>query len=120
MILIEPFQIWIILNQIEGTYLSITTSYLYNLDSRNALKNVLTAISNTLLTVGYVQGLNYIVGILLRNFSEEESFWTLLYMMEKLELKNLFGNNFKMVNVLNYQLHYFTEYYFPEITAYLV
>ena len=80
----------------------------------------MTAIANTVPVVGYIQGMNSIVGILLHTFSEEESFWTLLYIMEKLELKNLLGNNFKMVNVLNFQLHYFTEHYFPEITAYLV
>ncbi len=49
---------------------------------RDVLKNVLFAYARRNPTVGYCQGLNFIVAHLLRHLSEEEAFWTLCYLIE--------------------------------------
>lgn len=47
------------------------------------LKNVLTAYVRRNPTLGYCQGLNYIVGHLLRYMGEEEAFWMLCTIIEQ-------------------------------------
>ena len=48
------------------------------------LHNVLVAYSNYDTQIGYVQGINYIVGMLLMHIQDEEkAFWCLLYIMNR-------------------------------------
>jgi len=67
-----------------------------------------------------MQGLNSIVGTFLLNLKEEESFWIILYFMEKLGYKDLFKDDFNKINLLNYQLELYLDHYMPEISEYFV
>ena len=52
---------------------------------------MLEAIAYTLPDVGYCQGMNFIVSVLLTVLdSEEDSFWVFLYFLEQREMKPLF------------------------------
>jgi len=70
--------------------------------------------------VGYIQGLNSIAGVFLFHLKEEESFWMIIYMLEKLKLKDIFKDDFYKVHMLNYQLQVFVQYYLPEIANFFV
>jgi hypothetical protein len=54
------------------------------------LNNILLALSNSVPEVGYIQGLNSIVAIfLMKRIKEENIYWILKYMLNKLNLKIL-------------------------------
>lgn len=88
-------------------------------EGRSSLLRVLVALSNTVKDVGYIQGLNSIAGVALTCLKEEETFWMLLYMMEKLNVKDILNESFTRINILNYQLQTFLDNYLPELAAYL-
>jgi hypothetical protein len=66
-------------------------------DLLDPLKNVLTAYSWRNPTVGYCQGMNFIVGRLLRFMNEEEAFWTLTMLLESILPIDYYSN---MIGVL--------------------
>ena len=70
--------------------------------------------------MGYMQGINSIGGIFLFYLKEEESFWMLLYFMEKMKFKEFFREDFTTVNKLIYQLELYLDHYIPDLAAYLV
>jgi len=76
---------------------------------------VLVAVANTVREVGYIQGLNLIAGVFLLSLKEEESFWMMIYLLEKLEFKEVLQSNFERVSILNYQLEIYVKNYFPSI-----
>ena len=88
--------------------------------SKDSLLKVLVAISNTVKEVGYIQGLNSIAGVFLFYLKEEESFWIMLYLMERLKTKNIFQSDFEQVSLLNYQLEAYIGYYLPALSEYFV
>lgn len=61
------------------------------------LRNVLSTYVKRNPTVGYCQGMNFIVGRLLRYMNEEESFWTLAMIIETILPPDYYCN---MVGVL--------------------
>jgi len=81
---------------------------------------VLVAVSNSIKDVGYIQGLNSIVGVFLFYLKEEQSFWATLFMMEKLKVKDLLKEDFQTIYVLNYQFEVFFENYLPKLNDHLV
>ena len=81
---------------------------------------VLIAVSNTIKDMGYIQGLNSVAGVFLFHLKEEESFWMMMYFLEKLTFKEVLKEDFKQVHMLNYQLQMFLNNYLPEVSAYLV
>ena len=81
---------------------------------------VLVAIANTVQEVGYIQGLNSIAGVFLFYLKEEESFWMMLYLLEKIRTKDIFKSDFERVSILNYQLEMFVNNYLPEISQHFV
>jgi len=81
---------------------------------------VLVAVANTVQEVGYIQGLNLIAGVFLFSLKEEESFWMMVYLLEKLEFKDVLRSNFERVGLLNYQLEIYLKNYFPSIANRLV
>lgn len=71
----------------------------------NKLFNVLKAYSNYDNEVGYVQGLNYIVGLLLLYVQdEEEVFWCLYTLMYKMGWRWIYTENFPKLKALCIQL----------------
>ena len=62
-----------------------------------SLKNVLYTYVKRNPTVGYCQGMNFIVGRLLQYMNEEETFWTLAMIIETILPMDYFSN---MVGVL--------------------
>jgi len=70
--------------------------------------------------VGYIQGLNSVAGVFLYYLKEEESFWMMLYLMERLKTKEIFKSDFEKVSLLNYQLECFISYYLPSLAQHFV
>lgn len=68
-------------------------------DNSTSLRNVLTAYANFNPTIGYCQGMTFLVGILLMHTDEESSFWILVQMMKKLQLVTFYQNDDKVANV---------------------
>ncbi len=63
----------------------------------NPLRNVLVAYTKRNPTVGYCQGMNFIVGRLLRFLDEDEAFWVLTMLLETILPLDYYAN---MVGVL--------------------
>lgn len=85
------------------------------------LTNVLVASSNSLPNIGYVQGLNSIVSILLsQGLTEQQSYWMLLYLLKKCKINDLLSEGFPKVQILNYQLEIYMRNYLPDVIDYLV
>jgi hypothetical protein len=80
-----------------------------------ALRNVLQAYSVKNPRIGYCQGMNFLVGVLLLNMKEESAFWTLDMLMRDYYMEGFFGE--KIIN-LNRALNQFAlliEAMLPEI-----
>lgn len=71
--------------------------------------------------VGYVRGMNEIVGALIATdtFKENEIYWITLYLFRQLKLKELFSDGFPRLNILIFQLRIFMQNYTSEILGYL-
>ncbi len=66
--------------------------------------------------IGYCQGMNFIAGALICLLnSEEKAFLTILDMLNKYELNNLFIKHMPDYQVRSYQLNFFVQKYVPEI-----
>jgi len=87
-------------------------------EGKASLLRVLVATSNTVKDMGYIQGLNSIAGTFLLYLKDEETFWILMYFMEKLRFKDLLNDTFDTINELNYQLKAYLHYYLPDILKY--
>jgi len=57
---------------------------------QKALENVLITYSKYDRQVGYVQGMNFIVGVLLYHSSEEIAFWLFVSLMEDYEMREIY------------------------------
>jgi hypothetical protein len=66
---------------------------------RQKMQRILTAYSWRNPHVSYCQSLNYIVGILLMHFTEEQSFWMLVSILEELLPANFYNPQLKGVRV---------------------
>ena len=61
-----------------------------NGDGLQSLKRVLLAYSKYDKNIGYVQGMNFIVGCLLYHCSEEIAFWIFVTLIENFEMRDIF------------------------------
>ncbi|KAL4508330.1 hypothetical protein ABPG72_003634 [Tetrahymena utriculariae] len=87
---------------------------------KEKLKKILRAISHNSKDVGYVQGLNQIVGTLIPlNLKENEIYWIVLYFLKKLKLKEMYKEGFPRLKILTFQLEIFMQNYLPELLQYL-
>lgn len=77
--------------------------------------------SHNMKDVGYVRGMNEIVGALIASdtFKENEIYWITLYLFRQLKLKELFSDGFPRLNILIFQLRIFMQNYTSEILAFL-
>lgn len=87
---------------------------------RLTLYRVLIAISNAEPEVGYIQGLNLVIGTLLLSLKEEDAFWMALYLLRKRELRKVFIPPFLKPELWTYQLEVFMRSYMPDIFDNLV
>lgn len=85
-----------------------------------ALYRVLIAISNSELDVGYVQGLNSVVGTLLLYLKEEDAYWMTIYFLRKKKLNQLFSPPFLKNALWNYQLDILVQNYLPDVHEHIV
>ena len=72
----------------------------YFQDEKNlqSLKNILLAYSRRNISIGYMQGFNFIVGKILKNIeNEEESFWIFVEIIEKYLPLNFYIESFGIV-----------------------
>ena len=84
------------------------------------LYRVLTAISNAEPEVGYIQGLNLIIGTSLLYLKEEDAFWMGLYLLRKRDLRRVFIPPFLKPELWTYQLEVFMRSYLPDIFDFFV
>ncbi len=67
-------------------------------ENLNSLKNILLAYSRRNISIGYMQGFNFIVGKILKNVkNEEESFWIFVEIIEKYLPLNFYIESFGIV-----------------------
>jgi len=84
-----------------------------------SLLRVLVAVSNSIKELGYMQGLNYVAGVFSYYLKEEQAFWATLYLLEKLNAKDLLKENFETIHLLNYQFEVCLNNYLPSISNHL-
>lgn len=66
------------------------------------------ALSSSIKEVGYIQGLNTIVSVFLRNnLDEQEVFWITFYFLKKMKVNELMTDGLPKLLVLNYQFSIF-------------
>lgn len=86
----------------------------------NKLFNVLKAYANYDNEVGYVQGMNYIVGLLLfYNPDEEQVFWCLHQLMQKRDWRSVYTHDFPKLKTMTAILEERLEYDQPEVLEHL-
>ncbi|CAG9332301.1 unnamed protein product [Blepharisma stoltei] len=100
----EALYIEILSNSIESEYSeqierdidrSFPDLYYFTLgEGKIALKRVLSSFSRFLPNIGYVQGMNYLVGTLLWHASEADTFWLLVNLMQNYKLYENYIENF--------------------------
>jgi len=118
---IELFQI-LIFSKIQKS----KTQYFYsnakiNFFSKKNLHNVLRAISNSCFEIGYTQGINSWVGVLLLNgLKAHESFWLIIFLLNKMDLRLFVSPGFPKINVLNYQLEIYMKIHMKDLINRLV
>jgi hypothetical protein len=79
-------------NQI-GKDITRTLSPLLDREGQNQLSRVLSAFSKYDQSIGYVQGMNFIVAALLQHCSEEVAFWLFVSLIEDYEMRDIYLPN---------------------------
>ena len=85
--------------------------------------NVLRAISEDNKKVGYTQGMNFLVALMLiTHGKEEDAFWLLRFILNEplYSYRDVIGGTMSKLKVLFYQLYRLIEKYFPSIYTQLV
>lgn len=86
----------------------------------NKLYNVLKAYANYDNEVGYVQGINYLVGLFLFYIPDEEKvFWCLLQLMQKRNWREVYTQNFPKMKELTGFLEHQMDQEYPEVLEHL-
>ncbi|KAI8364612.1 rab-GTPase-TBC domain-containing protein [Blakeslea trispora] len=82
---------------------------------QNSLKHILEAYSLYDTEVGYCQGLAFLVGPLLMNMPEEQSFCVFVRLMETYEMRTMFTLNMEGLQVRLYQFHSLLKEILPDV-----
>jgi hypothetical protein len=86
----------------------------------NKLFNVCKAYANFDKEVSYVQGLNYIVALLLIYIQDEETvFWCLVYLMNHRSWRNVYTSNFPKLRSMCRVLEERLSHEFPKVLRHL-
>lgn len=84
------------------------------------MSNILLGIANKYSKIGYVQGMNFIAGLLLLKTNDPFlSFLLFDNLLGKLSMDKLFITNFPLLNILNFQTEIFLQNLLPDIYYYL-
>eukprot|EP00762_Andalucia_godoyi_P007237 ANDGO_08079.mRNA.1 Ecotropic viral integration site 5 ortholog len=86
---------------------------------QQALYNVLIALASHNPEVGYCQGMGFVTAMALSYLSEEDAFWLMMCLMEKLSLDGLFAPGFPRLRSSFYVLESLLEQHYPKIGAHL-
>jgi Rab-GTPase-TBC domain len=71
-------------------------------------------------SVGYCQGMNFVVGILLNVYADEEkAFWACLGLFKKCKLNGLYRAGLPSLHIMNYQLQRLLESIIPKLYKHL-
>jgi len=82
---------------------------------------ILIALANGVPSIGYVQGLNSLVGLFLSTeLSDENIYWLIKYILIRKKYDEIFKEGFPRVQVLTYQLEIYMRNYLPDVIDYLV
>ncbi|CAO3594734.1 unnamed protein product [Absidia cylindrospora] len=88
-------------------------------DGQKSMERVLTAYSLYDSLVGYCQGLAFLVGPLLMNMSEQESFCVFVRIMETYEMRTMFTLNMEGLQLRLYQFSSLLAQILPELSDHL-
>lgn len=92
-----------------------------DLEMEQRLYNVLVALAYVKPSIGYCQGLNFIAGALLKVLgSEASTFWTLLGMMRRFDLENMFVPGVPDLQLREYQFNYYIRYFHADLYAHFI
>ena len=90
--------------------------YFINGEGKKELKRVLETMCTVKGSVGYCQGMNFIVGAMIYLLKNEISgFYMFNCMLNSYELKNLFAYNTPDYQIRVFQLNYYVKKYLPEV-----
>lgn len=84
--------------------------------TKSALHNVLTAFSMHQPDIGYVQGLNYIVSLLLFHYNEQDTFWMLCALIRKFHLDSYYHDDMESIQKSSGKLGQSIEHRFPKLS----
>ncbi|KAG4306553.1 hypothetical protein PORY_000541 [Pneumocystis oryctolagi] len=87
-------------------------------DGQKKLQSVLRAFSLYDAEVGYCQGLGFIVGPLLMNMSEYETFCVLVRLMECYDMRTMFTVNLSGLHLRLFQFEHFLSLRLPSVATY--
>ena len=85
---------------------------------QKALYKVSKAYSNYDEEIGYAQGLLFIIGTLLLQMNEEQSFNLFVKIMSRFQFREMFKTNLDVLHLRFYQLERLIQEYFPEVYDY--
>lgn len=101
--------------------MDVLRSYQDNPEMQESLKRVLKIYSVNNPSIGYCQGMNFIAGTFLSVFNDEKlSFLCLFGLLEKLNMKQLLGEDMKNLRCFFYQLNKLIEIKYPKFYTNLV
>ena len=79
------------------------------------------AISNSYTEIGYIQGINAWVGVLLLNgLKEIDAYWLIIFFLNKMNLKSMISPGFPKIKILNYQLEIYMKIHMKDVINRLV
>eukprot|EP00826_Nyctotherus_ovalis_P026185 TRINITY_DN2044_c0_g7_i2.p1 TRINITY_DN2044_c0_g7~~TRINITY_DN2044_c0_g7_i2.p1 ORF type:complete len:346 (+),score=81.32 TRINITY_DN2044_c0_g7_i2:70-1107(+) len=94
--------------------------YKENCAGQKAMENVLTAYSKYDTHVGYVQGMNFVVGALLYHCSEEIAFWLFVAMVEDFDIRDVYSPGLPGLYHHTRAIEKFISRNFSSVAAHLV
>ncbi|KAI9482785.1 MAG: rab-GTPase-TBC domain-containing protein [Benjaminiella poitrasii] len=109
----------IIQRDLARTYPRIDMFKQENGQGQNSMKRILEAYSLYDTDVGYCQGLAFLVGPLLMNMPETQSFCVFVRLMETYDMRTMFTLNMEGLQLRLYQFSSLFHEILPELAAYL-
>jgi hypothetical protein len=90
-------------------------------EKQRRLRNVLLAYSTLNEEVGYCQGMNYLVSLLLSNvaWDEEEAFWLLVLLMEQYEMLHIYRPGMQHLELRFHQFEKLLDVHMPTLANHL-
>lgn len=89
--------------------------YSHELFNREKLQQVLTVYAIHDSEVGYMQGMNYVVGFLLMNMNEHETFWMFDSLMHEYDLRWMYLPEVPCLNMFLWMFDHFLGMFLPDL-----